>query len=190
MEPVMKSLLAFAAFAVALPAIAAESQYSPLGAACFLDKAASRKIKPHEDFDPMLYRCANASGHAVSVTYHGLYVRVSLARKGGKTLDVFTPYDAGPKIEWRGPKGAATAAIFRLSARGDDSKPSTVLAVVKLTPGQDCLIGIIDSKANPQANDLAQQTADNIGSRSCGKPEILGTSGSVAKEILDFNVNR
>ena len=131
----MKPLLALAAFAVALPAAATESQYSPLGSkACRLDKAASRKIPRHEDFDPMLYRCGTANGRAVSVTYHGLNVRVSLARKDGETFEVFTPYDAGPKIEWRGQKGAVTAAILRLSARGDDGRPSSVLAVVKLGP--------------------------------------------------------
>lgn len=187
----MKSLLALAALIVALPAVAAESHYSPLGnEACRLDKAASRKITRHEDFEPMLYRCGTSNGRAVSVIYHGLNVRVSLARKGGKTLDVFTPYDAGPKIEWRGPRGAATAAILRMSARGDDAKPASVLAVIKLTPEQDCLVAIINTKTNPKANDLARQTADDIESRSCGRPEILGTSGSVAKEILDLNLNR
>jgi hypothetical protein len=190
MEPVMNSLFALAAVAVALPAVAAESQYSPLGSAvCHLDKAASRKITRHEDFDPMLYRCGTANGRVVSVTYLGLQVRVLLARKTGKSLELSTYYDAGPRIEWRGPKGAPTAAILRLTSRGDDGKPSSVLAVVKLTPEQDCLIGIIDVKTNPQANDLAQQAADAIGSRSCGKPELLGVSGTVGKEIFDLNVN-
>jgi len=187
---VMRSLLALAAIAIALPAVAAESQYSPLGnEACKLDKAASRKITRHEDFDPMLYRCGTTNGRAVSVTYLGLQVRVLLARKAGKSLELSTYYDAGPKIEWRGPRGAPTAAILRLSSRGDDGKPSSALAVVKLSPDQDCLIGIIDVKANPQANELARQTADDIGSRSCGKPELLGISGTAGKEIFDLNAN-
>ncbi|MDF2119570.1 hypothetical protein PY365_28815 [Roseiarcaceae bacterium H3SJ34-1] len=191
----MKSLLALAAFAVAsstiaLPAVAAESRYSSLGdKSCRLDKAASRKIQRHEDFDPMLYRCSGGGGHTVSITYHGLYVRVSIGSKG-KLLDVFTPYDAGPKIEWRGPKGAATAAILRLSARGNRPVPDSVLAVLKLTPERDCLVAIIDTAANPEPNELARQTADNIDAASCEKPEVVGKSSEAATEILSFNVAR
>lgn len=127
----------------------------------------------------------------MSVTYHGLMVRTTIARKDGKSLDVLAPYDAGPKIEWRGDKSAGgftpTSAILRLSARGDDGRPASALVVLKLAPEQDCLLAVIDVKANRNANDLARQTADTAASASCGGARLVGTAGTIGTEILDLN---
>lgn len=177
----------------ASPSFAAESRYTNLGNQnCKLDQAASSQIKPHEDFKPLLYRCSGLGERQVSVTYHGLMVRTTLARVDGKSLDILTPYDAGPRIEWRGDKGAGgfvpTAAILRLSARGDDDgRPASALAVLKLTPDQDCLLAIIDVKANRNANDLARDAADAAATASCGSARMIGTAGTTGMEILDLN---
>lgn len=171
---------------------AAESRYTNLGnKACKLDRAASRQVKPHEDFEPMLYRCGGLGDRQVSVTYHGLQVRTNIARKSGKNLDILAPYDAGPKVEWRGDQGpsgfAPTSAILRLSARGDNRRPASALAVVRLTPEQDCLVAVIDVKANRNANDLARQTAD--ASTGCTAPRQIGNEGTTGREIWSLNTD-
>ena len=173
----------------AQPSSAAESRYTNLGnTGCKLDQEASRQIKPHEDFKPLLYRCNGLGERQVSVTYHGLVVRTTIARKDGKSLDILTPYGAGPKIDWRGERKAApTAAILRLSARGDDGQPASALAVVKLAPEQDCLIAVIEVKANRNANEAAREIADAAGSASCGAPRVIGAPGPVGTEILGLN---
>lgn len=171
----------------ALPASAAESRYTNLGnTSCKLDQEASRQIKPHEDFKPLLYRCSGFAEREVSVTYHGLVVRTTLARKDGKSLDVLTPYDAGPRIEWRGER-APTAAILRLSARDEDGRPASALAVVKLAPDQDCLVAVIDVKANRNANELAREAADAAPSTSCNAPRLTGAAGPTGLEIMGLN---
>ncbi|MDH7795264.1 MULTISPECIES: hypothetical protein [unclassified Beijerinckia] len=190
--PLLLTLFATAGLLHAASALAAESRYTNLGnQECKLDQAASGQIKPHEDFKPLLYRCNGLGERQVSVTYHGLMVRTTLARADGKSLDVLTPYDAGPRIEWRGEGRssafAPTAAILRLSARGDDGRPASALAVLKLTPEQDCLLAIIDVKANRNANELARDAADAAATASCGSARMIGATGSTGTEILDLN---
>lgn len=73
----------------------------------------------------------------------------------------------GQKIEWRlsGEGGGALpfATIVRYFIdKGDTSeREGQVLAVTRLEPGATCVVAYVDALANPDANELAREVADN-----------------------------
>ncbi len=69
------------------------------------------------------------------------------------------------------------ATILRWNVRlEDDERTSTgrVLVVTRLNPGGVCQVGYVDARANPTANELAQQLADeNARAFQCGKDKPI-----------------
>lgn len=71
-------------------------------------------------------------------------------------------------IEWRietkpGGKPRPFATILRWNVKLEDDERDTtgrVLVVTRLGPGGVCHVGYVDARANPNANELAQQLAD------------------------------
>jgi hypothetical protein len=88
-------------------------------------------------------------------------------------------------VEWRlapGPDGKPRpfATILRWNVRMEnDERTSTgrVLVVTRLNPGAVCHVGYVDARANPDANELAAQLADEMARGfQCGKdkPVVRG----------------
>jgi hypothetical protein len=104
----------------------------------------------------------------------------------------FGPFNSAlPAIEWRIAGGNPFAIIQRWriadnvhqNINGDpDAKP--LLVVSRLPPGAVCPVAYIDAVANPNADELARQAADEIARDfKCGtdKVKILGAGGRAAE---------
>jgi hypothetical protein len=97
------------------------------------------------------------------------------------------PYSEGKTVEWRYVVGAEPkpfATILRWNTtvvqQDDSTFRGQVLVITRLPPGAVCHVGYVDGRANPDANALAQQIADeHARSFVCGKdkPVILGQQG-------------
>lgn len=91
------------------------------------------------------------------------------------------PNTPGEEIEWRvsnaegSYKPFATILKFLVKSEGD-GEDGEVLVVTKVAPGATCHVAYIDAIANPDAETLAQQTADEkAGDFDCSnEPEIIG----------------
>jgi hypothetical protein len=95
----------------------------------------------------------------------------------------FGPFKVAlPSIEWRTAGNNPFAIIQRWRTAESDTKP--MLVVTKLPPGAVCPVAYVDAAANPNADDLARQAADQIARDfKCGtdQPKVLGTSGRTAE---------
>ena len=87
----------------------------------------------------------------------------------------------GETVEWRLSNASGgwkpVAAITRYFVQGAEGEPEgQVLAVTQIAPGATCQIAYVDARANPDANELAREVADNkAGSADCAEePEIVG----------------
>jgi hypothetical protein len=86
----------------------------------------------------------------------------------------------GQTIEWRLSDDTGGwrpfATIVRYFVDNDTDTDGQVLVVTRLEPGATCQVAYIDALANPDANELARQTADDIAPTfDCAKePEIVG----------------
>jgi hypothetical protein len=87
----------------------------------------------------------------------------------------------GPKVEWRLNDAAGTWRPFATIARyfvtrEEGEAEGQVLVVTQIMPGATCHIAYVDAIANPDANELARQAADDMAPNfDCAKdPEIIG----------------
>ncbi len=108
-----------------------------------------------------------------------------------ETLSAFN--DHGDMIEWRIenlPDGKtrpfATILRFGTTVQAPDPNPDgrtvdgQVLVITRLNPGGVCHVGYVDGRANPEANMLARQVADERARAfRCGKdsPGVYGKTG-------------
>lgn len=95
----------------------------------------------------------------------------------------FGPFKVAlPSIEWRTAGNNPFAIIQRWRTAETDTKP--MLVVTKLPPGAVCPVAYVDAAANPDADDLARQAADQIARDfKCGtdQPKVLGAIGRTAE---------
>jgi hypothetical protein len=87
-----------------------------------------------------------------------------------------------PSIEWRTAGNNPFAIIQRWRTADSDTRP--MLVVTKLPPGAVCPVAYVDAAANPNADDLARQAADQMARDfKCGtdQPKVLGSSGRAAE---------
>jgi hypothetical protein len=105
----------------------------------------------------------------------------------------FGPFNSAlPSIEWRIAGNNPFAMIQRwqiadivdqtTNNAGPDAKP--LLVVSRLPPGAVCPVAYVDAAANPNADELARQAADQIARDfKCGSDEakVLGTPGRAAE---------
>jgi hypothetical protein len=105
----------------------------------------------------------------------------------------FGPFNSAlPSIEWRIAGNNPFAMIQRwriadmvdqtIGSAGADAKP--LLVVSRLPPGAVCPVAYVDAAANPNADELARQAADQIARDfKCGSEEakVLGTPGRAAE---------
>jgi hypothetical protein len=107
----------------------------------------------------------------------------------------FGPFNfTTPTIEWRHPKGGAPFAIIQRWHLADNDDPAPdgrprskqLLVVTRLPPGPVCHVAYVDVKANPNANELARQAADNARDFKCGqdKVRIEGVKGRAVELAL------
>jgi hypothetical protein len=88
----------------------------------------------------------------------------------------------GEKIEWRlsnaegGWKPFATILRYFVQREDGGEEDGQILVVTKVEPGATCHVAYIDALANPDANELARQAADDlVADFDCAdQPEIVG----------------
>ena len=138
--------------------------------------------------------CRGKSGLVVSVDVVDLRQTVSIGRnlteaaKEPAADASFGPFNsASPRIEWRmaGSEPIAIIQRWQLADQTDQDnngrpRDKALLIVTRLSPGGVCHVAYVDAAANPNADDLARQAADESArSFVCGKDEvkIIGKSG-------------
>lgn len=138
--------------------------------------------------------CPGRSGFVVLISEGDLRETVSVGRnrqtaaKEPAAQAWFGPFSStAHTLEWRTADGNPFAIIQRWliadnSEPDKDGRPATrsILAVTRLPPGAVCHVAYVDVTANPNANDLARQAADDVARDfTCGKDELktIGQSG-------------
>jgi hypothetical protein len=95
----------------------------------------------------------------------------------------FAPFNkALPSIEWRLAGNNPFAIIQRWRNPDSDTKP--LLVVSRLPPGAVCPVAYVDAAANPNADELARQAADELARNfKCGTDQVkvIGAPGRVAE---------
>ena len=133
------------------------------------------------------WRCPGHDGIEVWLSAGDQRMQVSFGRAAGgepaarQTFPAFNNIYEGT-VEWRlqaRPNGRRHpfATILRWNVkRENDERTSTgrVLVVTRLAPGGVCHVGYVDARANPDANKLAQQLADeHARAFQCGKDKPI-----------------
>jgi hypothetical protein len=152
------------------------------------DKCPHTKGQGVEDYGSWL--CPGHDGIAVRLSAGHQRMQVSFGRNAGRepaARETFPRFNSAYKgtIEWRidtpaGGKSRAFATILRWNVKLEDDERDTtgrVLVVTRLGPGGVCHVGYVDARANPNANELAQQLADEkVRGFRCGadKPIVAG----------------
>lgn len=126
------------------------------------------------------WACPGYKGYPLMVTEGDL--RFSLIYGfGAKMADgqTLAPFNhLGSKLEWRLSNALARWMPIATIVRYHTADPETgedkgqVLVVTQLVEGNTCHIAYIDALANPDANELARQAADESGSFDCQTDEI------------------
>jgi len=186
------SILAAVAFAALAQAASAEGPTSQYTSTKEKDCRTAEKSKPKEEMPWVAQTCKGIGGFVVRI--FDADERQTLAF--GKTLkaaakepaasESFGPFNhVGDTLEWRMRDGKPFATIMRwFVADNDDQaadgrpKDKPILVVSRLAPA--CHVALIDASANPDANELARQAADEkVATFTCGKDEatIVGKPG-------------
>lgn len=185
----MRALVTAAILAAAtVPAQAAESVFTDIDLkGCIVTDRAPPDGDDEGKPEAYAWRCKGYGSWNVFIAEGDL--RAAVAFGQGRRFDgeyqFFPKFSVtGPRVEWRGVKRGdrlvPQAAIVRFRWEVDGKKGS-VLAVARL--GRDetetCIFGYIDAVANPDANALAQQVADDrAASAACtGRPDWFGKVG-------------
>jgi hypothetical protein len=154
-----------------------------------------RRVGKPSEFDGSTTRvCPGKAGLVVLIAEDDLREVVSVGRNRNAAAEEpaakvwFHPFNSTEyTIEWRADGTKPFAIIQRWHiADGTDldkqGRPNTktMLAVTRLPPGPVCHVAYVDAVANPNANALARQAADDFARGfQCGKNEvkIIGASG-------------
>jgi hypothetical protein len=150
------------------------------------------------EYDVSTRLCPGKAGLAVLVSEDDLRQTVSVGRNQKAAEDEpaahsgFGPFNfTTDTVEWRAIDGKPFAIIQRwhISDNNDMDKNGRpigkgLLVVTRLPPGPVCHVAHIDVRANPNPNELARKTADEIARDfKCGKDEvrIAGERGRAAE---------
>ena len=184
----MRAIALAAVVALAAPgaALANSSVYTDL------DLGKCREEPPDAD-DPLksgVWWCEGLDGIPVRVAEGDLRQMVSYGSKAADepaATQTIGPFNhVGAKIEWRlDAAGRPVATILRFDT-DSDGRPGSALVVTRLgPPGQVCQVGTVNALANPDANQIARDIADNTATGFvCGKDTVLefGLSGDEVPE--------
>jgi hypothetical protein len=150
--------------------------------------------KPNAEDGSTTRVCPGKSGLVVLINEGDLRETVSVGRnreaaaKEPAAEAWFGPFSStGDTVEWRAADSKPFAIIQRWliadnSAQDKQGRPVSraMLAVTRLPPGAVCHVAYVDVAANPNANDLARQAADDFARGfNCGKDSVktIGQSG-------------
>jgi hypothetical protein len=138
--------------------------------------------------------CRGKAGLVVFVSVDDLRETISIGRNRAEAAGEpaaqawFGPFSsASPRVEWR-IAGSLPFAIIQRWQIADQSdqdasgrpRDKVLLIVTRLSPGGACHAAYVDASANPNANDLARQVADESARNFvCGKDQvrIVGNRG-------------
>lgn len=186
----MKTILGAAVLIAAGAAVSPAAGQSVTRVYTKFDSKQCQHIRGRAPEDYGSWRCGGHDGIDVRLSAGDQRMQVSFGRDAARepaasqTFPAFNNVYEGT-VEWRlearpGGKPRPFATVLRWNVRqGDDERNSTgrVLVVTRLGPGGMCHVGYVDARANPDANALAQQIADERARAfQCGKdkPVVLG----------------
>ncbi|WGS23070.1 MULTISPECIES: hypothetical protein [unclassified Bradyrhizobium] len=150
--------------------------------------------KPNDEDGSTTRVCPGKSGLVVLINEGDLREVVSVGRNREAAAREpaaqawFGPFSStGDTVEWRAADGKPFAIIQRWliadNSEQDKSgspKSRAMLAVTQLPPGAVCHVAYVDVAANPTANELARQAADDFARDfKCGEDKVktIGQSG-------------
>ena len=155
---------ALAALIVPLAAAAAESRYTDLvGRSCKFEPIGTGL----GDDEYQTKRCPGLGSAIVKTSSEHTQVALGFEWPRTRPVDgVLRNWSIGTRMEWRGtagPKGfepyAATVRVL-FPKDGGPNTERQLLAIMRVTRGQACVVGVVDIVANPNAYDLARRVAD------------------------------
>lgn len=173
-----KFALIAAALLISLPAGAAEfvSAYTDV------DLDACEMISSDEV--GATWACEGLDGYPVVISEGDLRMTVSYGENAMDEVAMsqgFGPFNRlGAKMEWLAPADDPdnpVATILRwYLQKGEGPGESQILVVTQLEPGAVCQVAWIDATANPNANEMARDAAEElVGGFDCGgMPKIRG----------------
>jgi hypothetical protein len=184
-------LVAIAPFSVARSA-EWQSSYQDLSARICLDRnpePAGRRA----DHAAAVRACPAFLGYRIEVIEHPHRheLRITPPERGSAAASLVFLSGLGPRAEWRGPKSKAAilprALIVRVGAADLGDEKSALLAIMKISPQANCLIGVVDVRTNPDANAVARREADSLAEGfSCGSPsKVLGQTSPFAEAFIE-----
>ncbi|WP_076858738.1 hypothetical protein [Bradyrhizobium mercantei] len=150
--------------------------------------------KPNEEDGGTTRVCPGKSGLVVLINEGDLREVVSVGRNQAAAAREpaaqawFGPFSStGDTVEWRaaGSKPFAIIQRWQIADNSEQDKRGspvsrTMLAVTRLPPGDVCHVAYVDVAANPNANALARQAADDFARDfKCGTDQVktIGQSG-------------
>lgn len=150
--------------------------------------------KPNEDDGSSTRVCPGKSGLVVLINEGDLREVVSVGRNRAAAAREpaaqawFDPFSStGDTVEWRaaGSKPFAIIQRWQIADNSEQDKRGgpvsrAMLAVTRLPPGEVCHVAYVDVAANPNANELARQAADDFARDfKCGADQVkmIGQSG-------------
>lgn len=169
MRTIFLAMLCFALSTPAVPVEAAkrESRYTVISGKGCLGKGEGA------------YLCNGLGGWQIDIADEGNIIQIRIAGAGtsGEALEL-TGRGLGEKVEWRGTRSRkgfrADALIVRMRPVEDDLLDSSLLFIVKLNPAGACFSGLVDVRANPDANALARTVADKLPDVCDPVPQVYG----------------
>lgn len=131
------------------------------------------------------WACSGLKGMPVMIAEGDLRMFVSYGLKSTEekaAQQTLAPFNhLGPTIEWRVSNAEGQwkpfATILRYFVQREAGEPEgQVLVVTRIATGATCHVAYVDALANPDANELARKTADELAPDfDCAKePEIVG----------------
>ncbi|MGY3588136.1 hypothetical protein ACVIGB_002905 [Bradyrhizobium sp. USDA 4341] len=150
--------------------------------------------KPNEEDGSATRVCPGKSGLVVLINKGDLREVVSVGRNRAAAAREpaaqawFGPFSStGDTVEWRaaGSKPFAIIQRWQIADGSEQDKRGgpvsrAMLAVTRLPPGEVCHVAYVDVAANPNANELARQAADDFARDfKCGADTVktIGQSG-------------
>ncbi|WP_342728092.1 hypothetical protein AAFG07_15905 [Bradyrhizobium sp. B097] len=150
--------------------------------------------KPNEEDGSATRVCPGKSGLVVLINEGDLREVVSVGRNRAAAAREpaaqawFGPFSStGDTVEWRaaGSKPFAIIQRWQIADSSEQDKRGgpvsrAMLAVTRLPPGEVCHVAYVDVAANPNANELARQAADDFARDfKCGADQVktIGQSG-------------
>jgi hypothetical protein len=180
------ALAALIALAAPVAALANSSVYTDLD----FGKCRAEPPDPDDPLQSGVWWCEGYRGIPVRVAEGDLRHMVSYGSKAADepaASQTIGPFNySGAKIEWRlDSAGRPVATILRFHTDSDGRKGSTLVVTKLGPPGQVCQVGTVNAVANPDANQIARDIADNTAPGFvCGKDTVMefGLSGDEVPE--------